>query len=136
MPVVDIRKVRVAMHQWIVHMRMGVRFLAVPREIMRVLVMFVVAMAMIMRQRLMRMLVSMTLADMKPNTHSHQHPGHPERKAWVLSEQKQRQRGPDEGGSREIGTRTRRAAPCWHRWSTSFSEPWPGGGPPRPSMQK
>lgn len=87
MPVVDVRKVRVAMHQRIVHMRMGVRFLAVPREIMRVLVMFVVAMAMIMRQRFMRVLVSMTLADVQPNAHRHQCTGQPERKARVLSEE-------------------------------------------------
>jgi len=87
MPVVDVRKVRVAMHQRIVHMRMGVRFLAVPWEVMRVLVMFVVAMAMIVSQWLMRVLVSMTFADMQPNTHRHQCTGQPERKVWVLSEQ-------------------------------------------------
>ena len=87
MPVVDVRKVRMAMYQRIVHMRVCVWFLPVPREVMRMLEMFVVAMAMIMSQQLMRMLVSMSLADMQPNTHRHQCTGQPERKAWMLSEQ-------------------------------------------------
>ncbi|WP_426688899.1 hypothetical protein [Rhodanobacter ginsengiterrae] len=50
----------------LVDMRMGVRLLAVPREIVRVLMMGVVAMAVVVCQRLMRVLMLVALAGVQP----------------------------------------------------------------------
>lgn len=64
--VVQIRIVWMTVRHGLVDMRMGVRLLAVPREIVRVLMMGVVAMAVVVCQRLMRVLMLVALAGVQP----------------------------------------------------------------------
>lgn len=89
MAVVDIGKVRVTVREWLMYVRMGVRLIAIPGEIMGVLMMFVVTMAMVVGQRFVQVLMHMAFADMKPYTQGHQCTGQPEGNAGVLGEQQQ-----------------------------------------------
>jgi hypothetical protein len=74
----NIWKMRVRMCEWNVAVRMGMRFLAVPFEIMLMLVMFIVTVPMIVLQRAMRMRMVMALADMQPDAERHQGRSEPE----------------------------------------------------------
>ena len=64
--------VAMAMQQRRVQVRMRVRFAAVPREIMLVLMMGVVTVRMCMRQGLMAMFVFVLLEQMQTDTGGHQ----------------------------------------------------------------
>jgi hypothetical protein len=59
-------------------MRVRVRLDAVPLEIVRMLVMFVVLVGMVVSKRLVRVRVLVPLADMKPDTHGHERGSNPE----------------------------------------------------------
>lgn len=89
-PVVQIRVVWVIVGQRLVHVRMRVRLAAVPQEIMGVLVMFVVPMAVVVRQRRVGVFVRVTLADVQPHAQRHQRTGQPEGECRVFGEQQQR----------------------------------------------
>lgn len=77
-PVVEIRKVRMSMHQRLMVMYMQMRFSTVPREIMFVLVMQVMCVSVRMCRRFVRMLVIMTLGQMQPDSDAHEKSGDPE----------------------------------------------------------
>lgn len=64
MPVMNVRKMRMAVRNRQMHVRMRVRFVAVIREVVRVLVMFVVPMPMRMLESLVRMRVFVPFAHM------------------------------------------------------------------------
>ena len=68
MPVMNIREMRVRMRDRRMGMRMGVRLVAIPREIVLVLVMRVVPMTMRVIQRDMRVRMLVTFADVQPDT--------------------------------------------------------------------
>lgn len=80
MPVMNIWEMRVRMRDRRMGMRMSVRLVAVPREIMLVLVMRVVPMAMRVVQRMVRVRMLVTFADVQPDTQRHQGGGHPEQR--------------------------------------------------------
>lgn len=85
--VMDVREVRVAVQQWRVHMRVAVRFFAVPWKVVAVLVVLVVAMTMLVCEGLVRMFMRVPFADMQPDTQGHQCTGQPEGEAGVLAKQ-------------------------------------------------
>ena len=78
MPMMNIWEMRVRMRDRRMGMRMRVRLVAVPREIVVVLVMRVVPMPMRMIQRGMRVRMLVSFADVQPDTQRHQGSGHPE----------------------------------------------------------
>ena len=78
MPVMNIREMRVRMRDRRMGMRMGVRLVAIPREIVFVPVMRVVPMTMRVVQRGVRVRMLVTFADVQPDTQGHQGRGHPE----------------------------------------------------------
>jgi hypothetical protein len=66
MAVVRIRKVRMRMHQPLVPVRMHVRLAAVPRKVVRMLVVCLVHVLVRVLERLVRMRVFMMLREMQP----------------------------------------------------------------------
>ncbi len=71
MPVMDIGEMRVGMRQRRMLVRVAMRLLAVPRKIMGVLVMGIVAVCMRMRHRHMGMRMRVRLRQMQPNARAH-----------------------------------------------------------------
>jgi len=86
MPVMDIRNVRVGMRHGCMVMRMHMWLLAVPREIMIMLVMGVVSMFMRMIHREVRMLMNMLLGQMQPDSSRHQCACQPESRSRRVAE--------------------------------------------------
>ena len=72
---VDVWKVNVAVRRGFMHMRMGMRFGAIPLE--RVIMSMVLVMPMWMRvlERFMDVFVKVSLAEMQPEAERHQHRG-------------------------------------------------------------
>ena len=79
-PVMNVRKMRVAVRDRQMHMRMRVRLVAVVRKIVRMLVMFVVPMPMRVLEWLVRVRVFMPFANVQPDPERHQHGRDPERR--------------------------------------------------------
>lgn len=78
MPVMNIREMRVSMRNGRVAVWMGMRLFAVPREIMHVLVMFIVTMPVVVIQRIVRVRMFVAFADMQPHAERHQRGRDPE----------------------------------------------------------
>lgn len=90
MSMVDIRIMRVLVHQHLMPMRVRVRDVRVPLELVRVLMVFIVPMAVAVLEGFVRMLVLMPLAQMQPDTDGHHHGCHPEEQARRLRPERQR----------------------------------------------
>lgn len=75
MPMMNVRKVRMAMAHFPMRMHMVVRLDPVALEVMLVLMMLIVSVRVTVPQRLVPMLVNVTLGEMDPNTYTHQHSG-------------------------------------------------------------
>ncbi|MOA36271.1 hypothetical protein D3C78_1577840 [compost metagenome] len=71
MPMMHIRKMRMAMPHRRMHMRMTVRLRSIPLNPVRMLVMLIVYVAMIMLKQFVLMLVSMVFHQMNPHPHGH-----------------------------------------------------------------
>ena len=89
-PVMDIGEVWMRMHERVVSMHMAMRFLAIPAEIVPVLVMLVVTMAMFVLERFMPVRVLVAFAQVQPDADRHQAAGNPEREVGSFGEQQQR----------------------------------------------
>lgn len=89
MAVMHVRIVRMRMRHRSMTMVMGVRLGSIPFEIMLVLMMGVVAVAMVVLQRFMRVLVRMAFADMQPHAERHQSTRDPEHRRRRLTQQQQ-----------------------------------------------
>jgi len=89
-PMMDVREVRMRVHDHAVFMRMAVRLLAGPREVVPMLVMLVMTVTMLMLERVVFVCVFVTLAQMQPDADRHQAAGNPERYAGSFGEQQQR----------------------------------------------
>ena len=76
---VNIGVMRVAVPYGQVHMPMAVSSLAAQRKIMRMAVVFVVAVRMVVVKRFMQMLVSMVFGQVQPDSQAHQRSGNQER---------------------------------------------------------
>jgi hypothetical protein len=71
MPMMHIRKMRMPMPHRRMHMRMTVRLRSIPFKPVRMLVMFVMCMAMIMLEQFVLMLMNMVLHQVNPYPHGH-----------------------------------------------------------------
>jgi hypothetical protein len=78
MPVVHVGIVRMAVGKLLMYVWMRVRLTTVPRKVVRVLVMFVMPVAMRVRRRFMRVRVFMAFSQVKPDAASHERGGDPE----------------------------------------------------------
>lgn len=87
-PVMNVRKMRMAVRDRQMHVRMRVRFVAVVRKIVRMLMMFVMPMPVRVLEPLVRMRVFMPFANVQPDAERHQRGSDPERGG--------RQCGPDQ----------------------------------------
>lgn len=74
--------VRVLMGQWRMPMKMAVRLLSVPGEIMLMLMVLIVAMGMRVFQCIVQVFVLVPLSEMEPHTQRHQGGGQPEQDVW------------------------------------------------------
>lgn len=74
-PMMRVRIMRMRMRQRFVPVRMIVRLLAVPGEVMCVLVMFVVHVCVRMEQRIMDVLVRMVFCEVQPDAEGHERAG-------------------------------------------------------------
>ena len=72
MPMMDIRVMRVAVHQWRVLVEMGMRRVPVPREVVFVPMVFVVYVGMVVRERHMCVLMGVTLGEVQPHAGRHE----------------------------------------------------------------
>ena len=77
-PVVQVGVMRMRMHERCVVVRMGVRFAAIPFEIVRMLMVRVVDMQVRVVHRLVRVGVFVVLGDVQPHTERHERPRDPE----------------------------------------------------------
>jgi hypothetical protein len=71
-PMMNVRKVRMAVAHFPMRMHMVVRLGPVPLKVMPVLMMLIVGVRVTVLQRLVPMIVNMTLSEMDPNPHAHQ----------------------------------------------------------------
>ena len=74
----NIWEMRMRVRDWCMPVRMHMRLLAVPFEIVFVLMMFVMTVPVVMLQHLVRMRMVVPLADMQPDAEGHQRRGDPE----------------------------------------------------------
>ena len=72
MPMMHIRKMRMAMPHHTVNMHMTVRLRRVPLKPVLMLMMFIMHMPMPMFRRFMQMLMGMPLRQVQPHAHGHQ----------------------------------------------------------------
>lgn len=90
------------MHHWLVIMPMPMRISAVPRKIVRVVVMLVMPVRMAMIKRHMHVLVFVPLPQMQPDPECHQDCGRPERYAWSLRPNQERDQHPEQWGNGKV----------------------------------
>jgi hypothetical protein len=102
--VVDVRVVRMLVHQRGVFVRMGVRLAQWVGGSMGMLVMLVVCVPMRVRQGLVRVLVQVALAQMKPEPKCHEAPRPEEHGGHALAEDRQPDHRADEGCHGEVRT--------------------------------
>ena len=100
--VVNIRIVRMAVHERFMRVMVGVRLDAVPREVVRVLVVRIVRMPMRVRERLVRVRVLVPLGEVQPYASRHESGRSPEKQSRCFVKPRQRHRRTDEGCSRKI----------------------------------
>ena len=98
---------RMAVRQRRMGVLVGVRFVAVPVEIVRVLVVFIVYVAMRVGDRLMGMQVLVALGQVQSYARAHQDGGCPEHQRSAVAERQDRNCRAHERRRREIGTRAR-----------------------------
>ena len=78
MPVMDVRHVGMTVCDRVVLMRMDMRLLSIPREIVLMPVVLVMCMRVRVGHRFMDMHMLVFLGEMQPDSRSHQCPCHPE----------------------------------------------------------
>ena|SRR5438477_464651 len=107
-PMMDIRIMRVAVYQGLVPMEVRVGLGDIPGKIVCVPMMLVMRVSMCVRERLVRMRVRVSFAQMQPYAEGHQSGGGPEEDVERLANQHQRKRRTDERSRREICAGTSR----------------------------
>ena len=113
---VDIRKMRVAVGERCMMMRMAVRLAAIPDKIVCVRMMLVVYMIMRVVHRRVRVIVPVVFRQVQPHAQRHQCGGDPKRKRRCLAEKRNRHRRADKRcrGKIRAGARRAQAAQCQH----------------------
>ena len=89
-PVVDIRKVRVTVRERLMRMEMCMRFFPVPRKVVLVLMVHVVAMPMIMGKCFVCVVVRMPFTDVQPYADCHEETGNIEGEIGCFAQQGKR----------------------------------------------
>ena len=89
-PVVDIRKMRVAMCERLMRMEMCMRLFPIPRKVVLVLMVRVVAMPMVMGKCFMGVVVRMAFADVQPYADCHEETGNIEGEIGCFAQQGKR----------------------------------------------
>ena len=87
-PVVNIRIMRVAVRQFLVPMRVRVRFTRWIAGSMNVLVMRVMRVPMVVHQRFMAMLMRVALGQVQPNSGGHKQAGDQKSRAHCIAEKR------------------------------------------------
>ena len=90
MAVMNVGIVRMRMSEPVVAMIMRVRRLVVPREIVFVMMVFVVRMFVGVQRRFVRVTMAVSLRHVQPNAGDHQRRGDPERRIRHIGEQDER----------------------------------------------
>ena len=106
MAVVDVRVVRVGVSHRRVVVRMAVGFAGRIVRTVLVLVVFVVNVTVVVGHRLMVVFVFVPLGQVQPDPHAHERSGQEKCDRGPVCENHQRDRRPDEGGHREVRTRS------------------------------
>lgn len=114
MPVMQVRVVRMPVHEPPVGVLVRVGLDAVPVGAVRVLVMRVMDVTVRVGERLVLVQMVVPLREMEPDARGHEASGRPERPARRLVEQPERKRGAEERRHREIcaGARGTQVAQC------------------------
>ena len=112
MPVMHIRKMRMAVLYHLVNMHMTVRLRRIPLKPMLMLMMPIMYMPMPMFRGFMHMLMGMPLRQVQPHAYGHQCRGNPERHAHRLAKYQQRHCGTEERCGGEISPGARTAQPA------------------------
>lgn len=104
MPMVQVRVVRMAVDQRCMPMLMGMRLAGRFRSVVSVLVMLVVTVAVLVLDRLVAMLMVMSLREMKPQPEGHETPRNDQGGRYWLVQESYSQNRADERCEREIST--------------------------------
>ena len=107
MPVVNIRKVRVPMHQCVVRVTMRVRLRSVPRKIVPMPVVLVMPMRVLVRHDFVDVQVVVTLGEMQVHAGGHQRAGDGQLQRHWFMYHDERKYGTKEWRDGKIGTGTR-----------------------------
>lgn len=99
---------RMAVDDLFVHVWMGMRLLTIPREVMCVEMMDIMAVTVVVRQRLVLMFVYVPLAHVQPHADGHQCTRQQKGEAAVFSEECHRERGTQERCGGKVGAGSRR----------------------------
>ncbi|OLE06244.1 MAG: hypothetical protein AUG53_14435 [Delftia sp. 13_1_20CM_4_67_18] len=91
MPMMNVRVVRMPVSQHLVRMGMDMRFFAAPFSAMAMLMVLIMSVAVRMHDRLMRVLMLMTLSQVKPNADAHEHCRRPEQRGGRFLQNGERQ---------------------------------------------
>ena len=108
---VDVRKVRMTVRQWLMGMRVRVGLATVPVKIVLMLVMSIVYVAMGVCDHLVGVQVLVAFGQVQPDAGSHQDRRQPEHQRRVIPERKYRDRCTHEWRSRKISSGARAAQP-------------------------
>ena len=95
--VMCIRVVRVTVPERGMVVRMAVWFIAIPRKIVFVLVVYIMRMGVRVRHRRMKVVVRMLFCQVQPYAYGHECTGHQQRQRYRFAH-KQRQHSAEEGG--------------------------------------
>lgn len=116
MPMVNIRKMRVAVPKRGMMMRMRVRLGAVPGKIMRVRMMLIVYMIMRVIHRPMQVIVAVVFRQVQPHAQRHQRGGNPKCMRRGFAEKQNRHRSPHKRcrGKIRAGACRAQAPQCQH----------------------
>src|SRR5258708_10766444 len=106
-PMMDVRKVQMAVAEEMMCGSMRVRLGAVPRKSVLVAMMLVMSMGVSVRQRLVPVQVSVAFGEVQRNADRHQDRCDPEKRIRRLAEQRKRRGCPDKRGGRKIPARPR-----------------------------
>src|SRR5439155_23590064 len=101
-PMMDVRKVHMAVAEGIMLVTVRVRLGAVPRKIVFMAMMLVMGVGVCMRQRLVPVQVPVAFGEMQRNADRHQDRRYPEKRVGRLAKQRKRRGRPDKRGGRKI----------------------------------
>src|SRR6185295_903277 len=103
-PMMNVRKVHMAVAEGIMLVSVRMRLGAVPRKIVLMAMMLVMIVRVNMRQRFVAVQVPVAFGEMQRHAGRHQDRCEPEKRVQRLAKQRKRRGGADKGRGREIGS--------------------------------